>query len=117
MNSLTDISSNRGDETSSSSSSTTGEILVRFYTNHENIRIPSEPIAVPSNINRIGLGAIITHLLGKGKLYYYEPVVLNGICSPYSLVETWMGSKLNSDDSAGSTFSPKIPITELTNIN
>jgi len=58
--------------TTTTNDTTNGEILVRFYTNHEEYRIPSEPIAVPANINRVGLGAIIGHLLGKGKLINIE---------------------------------------------
>jgi ribosome biogenesis protein len=41
------------------------EILVRFVTSIEKIKVPAAPITVPSNLNRHGLSQIINHLLGQ----------------------------------------------------
>ncbi len=42
------------------------DMLVRFSTSFKDLAVPSEALSVPSNLNRVGLSHIISHLLGKG---------------------------------------------------
>jgi hypothetical protein len=40
------------------------EVLVRFTTPFAAYRVPSAPLAVPSELNRNGLSQVVHHLLG-----------------------------------------------------
>lgn len=40
------------------------EVLVRFVTPFAAYRVPPAPLAVPAELNRSGLSAVIRHLLG-----------------------------------------------------
>jgi ribosome biogenesis protein YTM1 len=41
-------------------------IRVKFYTQQEKYRVPSDPIFLPINLKRLGLSTVINHLLSHG---------------------------------------------------
>ena len=41
------------------------DILVRFVTHVERLRVPNTPLAVPASLDRSGLEDVINHLLGN----------------------------------------------------
>jgi len=51
---------------SSSAPSGDGEVLVRFVTQFAALRVPTAAIAVPGDLNRVGLSSVVSHLLGRG---------------------------------------------------
>lgn len=41
------------------------ELLVRFVTQVEKLRVPPQPVALPASLDREALSAVVAHLLGR----------------------------------------------------
>lgn len=47
-------------------SSEGAEILVKFVTQFDDIRVPASALSVPASLNKAGLSQVIGHILGDG---------------------------------------------------